>query len=104
VPTTATAGESGRKPAPGLERLLIVLSVAQRTLPQRDVHPGMRTRERTTGRRRRRHAIRLHNIGVLPEAPIVVLNQQPAPRRARRDDPIALPSTWVIARIAARAT
>jgi hypothetical protein len=49
----------------------------------------MRTRERTTGRRRR-HAIRLPNIGVLPEAPMVVLNQQPAPRRARRDDPIAL--------------
>jgi hypothetical protein len=50
----------------------------------------MRTRERTTGRRRRRHAIRLPNIGVLPEAPLVVLNQQPAPRRARRDDRIAL--------------
>jgi hypothetical protein len=70
---------------------LIVLSVAQRTpLPQRDVHPGMRARERTTGRRRRRHAIQLPNIGVLPEAPMVVLNQQPTPRRARRDDPIAL--------------
>jgi hypothetical protein len=33
-----------------------------------------------------------------------VLNQQPAPRRARRDDLVALPSRWVIARIAARAT
>jgi hypothetical protein len=59
----------------------------------------MRTRERTTGRRRRRHAIRLPNIGVLPEAPMVVLNQQPAPRRTRRDDLIGLPSTWVVARI-----
>ena len=28
---------------------------------------------------------------------MVVLNQQPAPRRARRDDLIALPSTWVVA-------
>ena len=35
---------------------------------------------------------------------MVVLNQQPAPRRARRDDLIALPTTWVIARLAARAT
>jgi hypothetical protein len=35
---------------------------------------------------------------------MVVLNQQPVPRPARRDDLIALPSTWVIARIAARAT
>jgi hypothetical protein len=33
VPTTATADESGRKPAPGTERLWIVLSVAERTLP-----------------------------------------------------------------------
>jgi hypothetical protein len=33
---------------------------------------------------------------------MVVLNQQQAPRRARRDDPIALPSTWVVARIAGR--
>jgi hypothetical protein len=33
VPTTPTAGESRRKPAPRLERLLIVLSVAQRTPP-----------------------------------------------------------------------
>ena len=46
--------------------------------------------EKTTGRRRRRNAIRLLDIGVLPEAPMVVLNQQSAPRRARRDDPIAL--------------
>jgi hypothetical protein len=42
VPTTATAGESERKPAPGLERLLIVVSVAEGTPPHRDVHPGMR--------------------------------------------------------------
>ena len=33
---------------------------------------------------------------------MVVLNQQPASRRARREDPGALPSTWVVARIAAR--
>jgi hypothetical protein len=52
----------------------------------------------------RRHVIRLLDIGVLPEAPMVLLNQHPALRRARRDDLIALPSTWVIARIAARAT
>jgi hypothetical protein len=42
VPTTATADESGRKPAPGTERLWIVPSVAQQTLPHRDAHPGMR--------------------------------------------------------------
>ena len=36
-----------------------------------------------------RHAILL-DIGVLPEAPVVVLDQQPAPRRARRDDLIGL--------------
>jgi hypothetical protein len=34
----------------------------------------------------------------------MVVSQHAARRRARRDDPIALPSTWVIARIAARAT
>jgi hypothetical protein len=45
---------------------------------------------RTTGRRRRRHAIRLLDIGVLPEAAMVVVDQQPAPRRARRDDLIGL--------------
>jgi hypothetical protein len=39
-----------------------------------------------------RHAIGLLDIGVLPETPMVALNQQPAPRRARRDDLIALPS------------
>ena len=50
----------------------------------------------------RRHTIRLLDIGVLPEAPMVVLNPQPAPRRAGRDDPIAFPSTWVVARIAGR--
>ena len=33
VPTTATAGEGERKPAAAVERLLIVLSVAGRTLP-----------------------------------------------------------------------
>jgi hypothetical protein len=50
----------------------------------------------------RRHVIRLLDIGVLSEAPTVLLNQHPAPRRARRDDLIALPSTWVVARIAGR--
>jgi hypothetical protein len=35
---------------------------------------------------------------------MVVLNQQPALRRARRDDLVGLPTTWVIARIAAGAT
>ena len=102
VPTTATAGESERKPAPRVERLLIVLSVAERTLPHRDVHPRCAPCERTTGRRRRRHAIGLLDIGVPPEAPWSSFNQQPAPRRARRDDLIALPSTWVVARIAGR--
>jgi hypothetical protein len=34
--------------------------------------------------------IRRLNIGVAPEAPMAFLNQQPAPRRARRDDLIAL--------------
>jgi hypothetical protein len=33
----------------------------------------------------------------------ILLSQRTA-RRRQRDDPIALPSTWVIARIAARAT
>jgi hypothetical protein len=50
----------------------------------------------------RRHAIRLLDIGVLPDTLMVVLNQRAAPRRARRDDLIALPSTWVVARIAGR--
>ena len=27
---------------------------------------------------------------------MVILNQQPAPRRARRDDLIALPFAWVV--------
>jgi hypothetical protein len=50
----------------------------------------------------RRHVIRLLDIGVLPEAPMVLVKQQPTPRRARRDDLTALPSTWVVARIAGR--
>jgi hypothetical protein len=49
-----------------------------------------------------RSAIGLLDIGA--GGAVVVPNKQPAPRRARRDDPIALPTTWVIARIAARAT
>ena len=88
-----------------VERLLIVLSVAERTPPPPGRPSGharpMRGRRAADARR---HAIGLLDIGVLPEAPMVVLNQQPAPRRARRDDLIALPTTWVIARIAARAT
>ena len=52
----------------------------------------------------RRNAIQLLDIGVLPDTPMVVLNPQPAPRRARRDYLVGLPTTWVIARIAARAT
>jgi len=39
--------------------------------------------ERTTRRRRRRHAIRRLDIGVLPEAPMVVLNQQLGPVEPR---------------------
>jgi hypothetical protein len=40
-------------------------------------------------------------IGSSP-TPAIVLSQRAA-RRRQRDDPIALPSTWVIARIAGRA-
>jgi hypothetical protein len=76
VPTTATAGESDRKPAPGLERLLIVVSVAQRTPPQ----PGRPSEDARFVRGRRAadtggHAIRLLDIGVLLEARLIVLNQ-----------------------------
>jgi hypothetical protein len=46
----------------------------------------------------RRHAIGLLDIGVRPEA-MVVLNQQPAPRRARRDDLITLTTAWVVGAI-----
>jgi hypothetical protein len=101
VPTTPTAGESERKPAAAVERLLIVLSVSEPTPPQPG-RPSGHARP-VIGRRAAdvlRHAIGLLDIGVPPEVAMVVLNQQPAPRRARRDDPIALPSAWVIARIA----
>jgi hypothetical protein len=70
VPTTATAGESERKPGPGLERLLLVLSVAQRTPPPAGRPSGHAPPER--GRRAadaRRHAVGLLNTGVPPEAP-----------------------------------
>ena len=81
----------------GVDRLSIVLRNAERTppppgRPSVDARPvrGRRTADA------RRHAIRLLDIGVLPEAPVVVLNQRPAPRRARRDDLIGLPSTWLL--------
>jgi hypothetical protein len=102
VPTTATAGESERKPAPGVERLLILLSTPERTSPHRAVHPGMRTL--CEDDRPPTPAVTqsgLLDVDVPPEA-MVVRNQQPAPRRARRDDLITLPSTWVVARIAGR--
>jgi hypothetical protein len=100
VPTTATAGESGRKPAPGTERLWIVLSVAERTLP-----PGRPSGYARPARGRRaanaaRHAIGAASMSVPAGGAMVVLNQQPAPRGARRDDYVNLPSTWVVARIA----
>src|SRR5215218_8878990 len=100
VPTTATAGESGRKPAPGVERLLIVLSVAERTPPPPGRPSGharpVRGRRAADARRPRNRSAQYR--GRAGDA-IVVLNQQPAARRARRDDLIALPSAWVIARI-----
>ena len=70
VPTTATAGESERTPAATVERLVIVLSVAERTPPP----PGRPSGHARPVRGRRaadagRHAIRLLDIGVLPEAP-----------------------------------
>jgi hypothetical protein len=87
VRTTATA----RTPAAAVERLVIVLSVAERTPPPPRRPSGhalpMRGRRAADARR---HVIRLLDIGVLPEAPMVFLNQHPALRRARRDDLIAL--------------
>jgi hypothetical protein len=47
MPTTATAGESERKPAPGTERLWIFLSVAERALPT-GMPSGHRVETRTT--------------------------------------------------------
>jgi hypothetical protein len=79
VPTTATAGESGRKPAPGVERLLIVVSVAERTLPHRVARPGMRACERTTGRRRPPPRNRAAQYRRPLGGAMVVLTQQPAP-------------------------
>jgi hypothetical protein len=49
-----------------------------------------------------RHAIGLLDIGAIREAPRSSSTSSGA-RRAQRDDLIALPSTWVIARISARA-
>jgi hypothetical protein len=62
-------GESGRKPAPGPNDLLIVVSVAERTLPHGS---SIRACAPVRGRRAagaRRHAIGPLNIGVPPEAP-----------------------------------
>ena len=64
VPTTATAGESERKPAAAVERLLIVLRVAERTPPP----PGRPSGHARPVRGRRtadaaRHAIGLLDIG-----------------------------------------
>jgi hypothetical protein len=63
--TTATAGESERKPAAAVERLLTVLSVAERTPPP----PGRPSGHARPVRGRRaadagRHAIGLLDIGV----------------------------------------
>ena len=79
VPTTATAGENERKPAATVERLLTVLSVVERTLPQRDVHPGMRALRGRRAADGPRHAIRLLDMARPAGGAIVVLNQQPAP-------------------------
>jgi hypothetical protein len=95
--------KASASPAAAVERLVIVLSVPERTPPPPRRPSGHARLVR--GRRAadaRRHVIRLLDIGVLPEAPMVLLKQQPTPRRARRDDLIALPSTWVAARIAGR--
>ena len=102
-------GRSERKPAAAVERFLIVLSVAERIPP---VGPSGRARP-ARGRRAAdaaRHAMPRHatpwglpRISAPAGGAMVVLNQQPAPRRARRDDLIGLPTTWVIARIDARA-
>jgi hypothetical protein len=54
APTTATAGESERQPAATVERLVIVMVCPSEPL---------------------RQAIRLLDIGVLPEAAMVVLDQ-----------------------------
>jgi hypothetical protein len=98
------ASESKRNPAPEVERLVILLSVAEPTPPHRDVHPGMRVCESTTGRRRQSPRNRAARYRCPAAGATVVLNQQPAPRGAPRDDLVGLPSTWVIARIAPRAT
>ena len=91
VATTATAGEASTRPAAAVERLLIVLKRVRA-----DPSPtgtSIRACGTVTGRRAAdvlRHAIPGLSIGVPPKGAMVVLNQQPARRRARRDDPIAL--------------
>jgi hypothetical protein len=69
VPTTATAGESERKPAAGVERLLIVGASPSGPSP---TGSSIRACAPVRGRRAagaRRHAIGMLNIGILPEAP-----------------------------------
>ena len=57
APTTATAGESGANRCPGVERLMIILGMAERTPPPPDPSPtgrpsGHAVCESTRGRRR----------------------------------------------------
>ena len=96
----------GRKRAqtgPGVDRLLIVLR--RRTDPSPTGTPirgRVRCKRTTAADAGRRHAIGC-SISAPAGGAMVVLNQQPAPRRSRRDDLVGLPSTWVVARIAGRA-
>jgi hypothetical protein len=102
VRTTVTAGESGRKPGP---RSTVPCRLKRRRADPSPTGTPIRGRascERTTGRRRRPPRNRAARYRRHPGGATGVLNQQPAPRRTRRDDLIALPSTWVIARIAGR--
>jgi hypothetical protein len=80
----ATAGEASANRQPRSNVLLIVLSVAQRTPPHRDVHPGMRACQTMTGRRGPPPRNRAARYRRLAGGATVGLNQQPAPRRARR--------------------
>jgi hypothetical protein len=89
VPTTATASESERKPAAAVEHLLIVMSVAEWT-PSPLGRPSGHARP-ARGRRgagARRHAIRLLDIGVRPEAPWS--SSTSSRRRARARRPVRL--------------
>jgi hypothetical protein len=90
VRTTATAGESGRKPGPG-RPLLIVLSVAERTPPP----PGRPSHARPVRGRRAAHAGR-HAIGLLDIGARGRRHGRPQPAAgassspARRPDRLAL--------------